>query len=130
MAVTYSSFVLKFPEFVTADVDEQARITGFIADAALEVNATAWGAKTDLGVSYLAAHRLALANRTKITGPDATAGSGAVIEAKSGKLSVKFSDFASGGVSDLVSLGLASTPYGVTYAEMRSTLSITPLTTA
>ena len=68
MSVSYSSLVLKFPEFITADADEQTRITSFITDASLEVNATAWGTKRDLGISYLAAHRLAMANRTLASG--------------------------------------------------------------
>jgi hypothetical protein len=125
MSVTYASFVLRFPEFATTDSVEQDRITDYINSAALDVNSDAWGSKVDLGVSYLAAHRLALANRTKASG-GASTGSGPVTDAKSGKLEVSFGSTIQSGQS-LAEMGLASTTYGMVYAEMRSTLSLTPI---
>jgi len=130
MAVTYASFIILFPEFTTSDSGEQARITTYIAAAVLDVSTDSWGGKADLGISYLAAHRLALANRTKETGVSASVGAGPVIDAKAKNLSVKYGNPVSvGSNTPFYSAGLASTPYGLVYAEMRSTLSITPLTT-
>ena len=128
MAVTYASFIILFPEFTTSDSGEQARITNYIAAAVLDVSSDSWGGKADLGISYLAAHRLALANRTKETGVSASVGAGPVIDAKAKNLSVKYGNPVSAN-TPFYSAGLASTPYGLVYAEMRSTLSITPLTT-
>ena len=129
MSVSYATFVLMFPEFATADVDEQSRITSFITSSFLEVNADAWGVRVDQGISYLTAHRLAMANRTKDSGNDGMSGAGPVISAKVDKLAVAFgiSGGSVAGGSTGVLNGLEATSYGVEYNRMRSTLSITPL---
>ncbi len=57
MAVTHDSFVLGFPEFSEAG---RALFTAKIAEAVLLVDGDVWGSKEDLGVSYWAAHLLAM----------------------------------------------------------------------
>lgn len=125
MSVTYTTLVALFPEFTTVDVDEQARITTYISNASLEVNATSWSDKRDIGVSYLAAHMLSMANRSKDSGGGVVA-SGALSEATVGKLKVKFAVPITGQTA-FPSQGLSSTNYGIEYFRLRSTLSITPL---
>ena len=124
MSVTYSTFIVLFPEFTTVDVNEQARITLYITNASLDVS-TDWGVKRDMGISYLAAHMLSMADRTKDSGGGIVA-SGALTEAKVGKLSAKFATPITGAKAFPL-MGLSSTNYGLEYARLRSTLSITPL---
>lgn len=56
MAVDVASFKARFPEFVNAG---DALIAAVITEAELEVPAKVWRAKTDAGVLWLAAHKLA-----------------------------------------------------------------------
>lgn len=56
MAVTYSSFLVRFNEFEKAD---QALIDAEIALVALQVNASVWGEQRDDAVGLLVAHRIA-----------------------------------------------------------------------
>jgi hypothetical protein len=58
MAVTLASFKAAFPEFVDAG---DPLLQSKLDEAVLQIDASVWGAKADLGVSYLAAHLLALA---------------------------------------------------------------------
>lgn len=54
---TLAAFRIRFPEFSQAnDPFVNANLTA----AALEVDTDAWGAKTDEGVMFLAAHKMAL----------------------------------------------------------------------
>jgi hypothetical protein len=58
MAVTVEDVKIIAPELVQVD---DAILSKFLADAAVTVcNATAWGAKLDLGQKYLAAHLCAV----------------------------------------------------------------------
>ena len=59
MAVTVSSFLERFPEFTNVNADYPTLIQIVIDEAALQVSATVWGAKRDLGIKYLTAHLLA-----------------------------------------------------------------------
>lgn len=61
MAITPALFKVRFPEFDTVADD---RIQLFLDDAALVMDAGVWGDVYDLGQSYLAAHYLALANKS------------------------------------------------------------------
>ena len=56
MAVTYASFIARFPHFTAAG---QALIETEIAFAAKLVNSTIWGDHTDDAVAQLTAHRIA-----------------------------------------------------------------------
>ena len=125
MSVTYATFIALFPEFTTADSGEQARITEYISNASLEVSPTSWGIKTDMGISYLAAHMLSMADRSKLAGVT-NAASGAIQSAKVGKLEVRFAAPLTGAKAFPL-FGLSSTNYGMEYARLRSTLSNTPL---
>jgi hypothetical protein len=52
-----ATFLVICPEFTRT---AEAQVEKFLELAALEVDAEVWGAKTDLGIYYLAAHNLAL----------------------------------------------------------------------
>ena len=57
MAVDVESFLVGFPEFRPA---EATLITPMIAKATLQVDASVWGSKADLGIELLTAHLLAI----------------------------------------------------------------------
>lgn len=57
MAVTVSSFKARFPEFNNTDSD---LVQSALDEALLQVNATVFDSKRDLGIQYLAAHILAV----------------------------------------------------------------------
>lgn len=57
MAVDFDSFIGAFPEFRRV---EKGLVDAKLAEARLQVDASVWGSKADLGVSYLAAHLIAL----------------------------------------------------------------------
>ena len=72
MSITPATFKTRFPEFASED---DARVQLFLDDAVVILNEPYWGAKYDLGQSYLAAHYLALANQTASgENPEGTAG--------------------------------------------------------
>lgn len=50
-------FLIKFPEFKLATLE---LIQAHLDDALLQIDATVWGDKVELGQGYLAAHTLAL----------------------------------------------------------------------
>lgn len=53
MSVNVRQFRAQFPEFADTAYNVIQRA---LADAALRINASVWGMKTDLGIKYLAAH--------------------------------------------------------------------------
>jgi hypothetical protein len=57
VTVGFDSFIAAFPEFEKVPKE---LVDAKIAEAKLEVAASVWGAKTDLGVSYLTAHLLSM----------------------------------------------------------------------
>lgn len=57
MSVGFSSFVEAFPEFREAP---KTLVDAKLAEARLQVDPVVWRGKTDLGVSYLAAHLVAI----------------------------------------------------------------------
>lgn len=59
MTVTFDSLVSGFPEFGAAPID---LVEAKIAEAVMQIDAGVWGAKTDLGVSYLACHLLSMSS--------------------------------------------------------------------
>jgi hypothetical protein len=56
VAVSVADVVNVAPEFVSLGSPE---VTTAISDAALEVSAAIWGTRVDVGVKWLAAHKLA-----------------------------------------------------------------------
>jgi len=123
MAVTYDSFIILFPDFITAVVAEQDRITAYIAQASNSVPSSVWGDWTDEGISYLTAHILSLANQAG-SGAGGS-GSGVITKVKVGQLEKTY-----GFSIDLVTTenGLLSTSYGQRYLQLRNQLSLSPLT--
>ncbi len=74
MSITAAEFKIRFPEFVG---ETDARVNVFIADAVLVVNESQFGTKYDLGLYYLTAHYLYMANKsadgsTTVGGPIAS----------------------------------------------------------
>ncbi len=59
MAVDFSTFVEGFPEFGEAPV---SLVNAKLAEARLQVDAEVFGDKTDLAVTYLAAHLLSMSS--------------------------------------------------------------------
>jgi hypothetical protein len=57
MAVTFSSFVEAFPEFRKSS---KTLVEAKLAEARLQIDPVVWRTKTDLGVSYLAAHLISI----------------------------------------------------------------------
>ncbi|MCK6585954.1 MAG: DUF4054 domain-containing protein [Polyangiaceae bacterium] len=57
MALDRATFRARFPEFNTAD---DAYVDAKLAEALLQIDASVWGTKADLGQGYLAAHLLAV----------------------------------------------------------------------
>ena len=115
MACDPASFKVRFPEFVSV-VD--ARIQVFIDDAVIILNEVYWGLKYDLGICYLAAHYLSLANKTE-------AGSTTSNNAISGRavdgVSVSFSTPTPENQGDAY---YSATSYGQRYLAMRKTLGV------
>lgn len=58
MALTYEQFRDRFPEFDSAP---RTFVEAKLAEAALQIDFTTWGARGDLGHGYLAAHLLSIA---------------------------------------------------------------------
>ena len=57
-----ASFKTRFPEFAA---ESDPRIQLFIDDSVIVLNYAFWGTKYDLGLSYLTAHYLTLANKSE-----------------------------------------------------------------
>jgi hypothetical protein len=66
VAVSRASIVARVPALVV--VDDPAAWEAAIADAQLQVSASAWGDLYELGVTYLAAHLL-LGSHPEVEGP-------------------------------------------------------------
>jgi hypothetical protein len=105
MAVTVAAFQAKFPEF--ADT-ESALVQDCLDSAQRNVSTTAWGARADDGVYWLAAHLL------RVTQNGANAASGPISGHSVGDVSVSYATTATPGD------GLAATAYGVQYVALRS----------
>jgi hypothetical protein len=59
VAVTYASFISARPEFNNTSIT-QASVEAAIADAEDQIDEEVWGDQTDIGVSLLAAHLVAI----------------------------------------------------------------------
>ena len=113
-----AGFRTRFPEFTLA-IASDARVQLFLDDAALQINASAWGLKTDLGIYYLAAHSLAIDNATGFTGGTF----GAVTSESVGQVSRSYS---SGGMSGS-SAEFGATKYGMNYYRLWRMVPVTPV---
>lgn len=71
MAVTASSFIVRFPEF---EDEDSGRITLLITEAQLIVgSATKWGSLYDSAVNFVTAHQLARGNEAATAGTNGKA---------------------------------------------------------
>ena len=67
-----AAFLIRFPEFASADLN---LIQATLTDSLLEIDASVWGPKADLGQAYLTAHKLALSpfgQGTRLVAKDGT----------------------------------------------------------
>ena len=116
--ITPASFKIRFPEFVS---EKDARVQLFIDDTVLLMNTVSWGAKYDLGQSYMTAHFLAVGN-------DSEAGN----DAGTGPIAAKSVDGASVSFGGSVAKNqwessYATTVYGQRYLALVKTLGIAAL---
>ena len=109
-AVTATTFKAKFSASFGSLTD--AVVNAAIAEALLMISESAWGAKFDLGVNYLAAHIL------KLDADDAGAAPGAL---KSERLDVWSATYQTPGSMPGDEL-FASTAYGRRYLSVRDTI--------
>lgn len=113
MAVTPASFKIRFPEFGSV---LDARIQLFLDDAGVLLNEAFWGAKYDLGTSYLTAHYLTIGTSTE----NGASGSIAPVSSRGvDGTSVSYAQVTSGNVADSF---YASTVYGQRYLALRRSL--------
>lgn len=111
MTVDKAYIVDLAPEFAAVD---SGRIDRLVSIAILQVNASRWLTKTDLGVAYLVCHMLKLA---------ANFGSGVVTSKKIGDLQVDYAVV--GANTDPYSL----TSYGIEFKRIRASIMAGPLVT-
>lgn len=108
MAATAKDVRLLAPEFKVEAVGD-TEIEGWIAAAALEVNAGTWGTLADRGTALMAAHLQAIA-RPELYQP-------AVLSEAVGQVSATYVRAPAAG-------DLASTRFGVEYRRLLSTLGL------
>lgn len=116
MAPTASDLKTRFPEF---DSVADATVNLFISDAALSINTSVFGNKSDLANIYLAAHLLSLSD---VSGGGGGA-AGQITEEKVGDLTRKYG---SGSVS-VNNDGINSTKYGQAYLRLRKESVLKPI---
>ena|GEM_PF-1297156 len=108
MAVTSADVLRIAPELAKLSLTD-ADWASFIADAQLQMNASAWGTRADLGLKYMTAHLVAVAN------PSA---GGRVVQSQSvGQVS---QTFAVGAAASLGPLGM--TRFGIEFARLQRLL--------
>lgn len=112
---TAADFKIRFPEFAAED---DARIELFIADSVTIINEVYWGTKYDLGLYYLTAHYLTLANKTA-TG--AAGSTGTIASRAVDGVSISYVNTISDNENDAY---YASTSYGQRYLALRKTLGV------
>lgn len=83
MAVTQTSIVLRWPAL--GQIASPLEFDAALADAQLELGATAWGTLYDLGITHRAAHQLMVAH-PEILGPGMM-GPGPISSEKAGEVS-------------------------------------------
>lgn len=115
MSITTAEFKIRFPEFIS---EADPRIELFIADSIIVINEVYWDIKYNLGLYYLTAHYLILAN--KAANGSATA-SGAVASKSVDGVSTSYSSATPDDESDAY---YASTAYGQRYLTLRKTLGV------
>lgn len=115
MAITPASFKLRFPEFSSED---DSRIQLFIDDSVIILNETFWSVKYDLGLYYLTAHYLTLANLSEAGNKTAP---GQVSSRSVDGTSVSYNRVTLSNENDAY---YASTIYGQRYLALRKSLGL------
>ena len=110
-----ASFKTRFPEFAS---ESDPRIQLFIDDSVIILNTVFWGTKYDLGLSYLTAHYLTLANKSEA---GSNVAKGAVASRTVDGASVSYNRIAPTNESDSY---YAYTTYGQRYLALRKTLGV------
>lgn len=111
-----ASFKVRFPEFAS---ESDPRIQLFIDDSVIILNSVYWGEKYDLGLSYLTAHYLTLANRSEAG--SISSGGGAVASRNVDGVAVTYTTAQPANESDAYYL---TTTYGQRYLALRKTLAV------
>jgi len=115
MSITAAEFRTRFPEFVS---ETNPTIDLFVADSVVIINEAYWGTKYDLGLYYLTAHYLTLANRSA---SGSTASIGAVASKSVDGVSIAYATATPNDGSDAY---YNSTAYGQRYLALRKTLGV------
>jgi len=115
MAADPKTFKSRFSEFACLD---EARIQIFIDDAIIILNETYWGEKYDMGICYLAAHYLALAEKTK---NGSAASNNPISNRAVDGVSITY---ATPAPEDQTDAYYSSTSYGQRYLALRKTLGV------
>lgn len=102
MAQTRAELLLRAPELSTV---AEAEVAAALADAALQVNPTTFGTRTDLAVLLIAAHHLAMAHPESVTAT--------VVSESVGPISTTYATSVAGRAADLSPYG--ETSYGRRY---------------
>ena len=97
---------------IAPQYDAIANRNEFLSLAALQVNATWFGAKYDLAVAYMAAHLISL---NPSTGEGTGTASGFITSKREGDLSVTYAKPSSGGASET----LTQTSWGQQFIQLR-----------
>ena len=113
MSITAADFKIRFPEF---DAEVDARIELFIADSVIIINEVYWDTKYSLGLYYLTAHYIALANKSAAGSSQSV---GAIASKAVEGVSVSYAKHIPDNQSDAY---YASTSYGQRYLALRKTL--------
>lgn len=115
MSIAAADFKIRFPEFGT-EIDE--RIELFISDSGIIINEVYWAEKYNLGLYYLTAHYIALANKSAA---GSTQSVGAIASKSVEGVSVAYAKHIPDNQSDAY---YDSTSYGQRYLAMRKTLGV------
>jgi hypothetical protein len=121
MSVTASDITSRYSQFSSVPT---TTINLFIEDATLEINASAWGNKTDLATIYLTCHNMAMAGLE--SGSGAGGSGGTITKKKVGDLEKTFASPTSSS-STKGDEDLSNTPYGRAYLRLRRGLVKTPI---
>lgn len=119
MAIQYSEFITRFPEFSDKSLFPEPRVQLFIDDAVilhLGTDEARWGGKYDIAHSYLSAHLLSVATDSEMG--DKTAKMGPISSKSAGGVSVTRSVVS----KDLSTSDdfLNGTVYGVQFKQIRN----------
>jgi hypothetical protein len=101
------------------------RVDKFIAYALLRINPSVWGDLADLATILLAAHMLTRTGNAP--GGGSSGARGAITQESVGDLSRSYEAPAGASSVSTFESGLAATPYGLEYIELRKTMPVIPM---